>query len=194
MLAKHAGQVRAASTHTHHSRQHTLASRLSDVRPCSPHVLHVRSRTRTRACYPRECSTTPEVLHTIPAGTTAMGGLAARMPKGSASEATSMDERPSPNTPRELYLPPGQEQVARHARVGRPGGVNTPARTCQSSRLLERGVFPNNLLTDLFSTHIHPCRCTASQDLPSLQLGFGSSRRAVLSRSPRIPSGTTRDL
>ena len=35
-----------------------------------------------------------------------MGDLAARMPRGSDGELTSMGERPSPNIPRELYLPP----------------------------------------------------------------------------------------
>ena len=182
--------MQAAPTHNHHSRQQTtLASRLSDVL-----VLHVRSRTRTRVSYPRECSTTPEVLHTIPAGTTAMGGLAVRMPKGSASEATSMDERPSPTL-----------RVVSTCSLARSRWGTTPGRadqvmwTHQRGRARARGCwsagfFLNNLLTDLFSTHTFLAAARHSQDLPSGNSDFAVPRRAVLSRSPRIPSGTTRDL
>ena len=72
-----------------------------------------------------------------------MGDPAARKPRGSAGEVTSMGER-ADQRPAWLYLLPGQGQVGRRARAGRPGDVDTPARTCQNSRLLECGVFPNN--------------------------------------------------
>lgn len=134
----------------------TLASRLSDVRPRSPHALHVCSRTRTRACSPRECSTTPEVLHTIPAGTTAMGGLAVRMPKGSASEATSMDERPSP-TLRVVSTC----SLARSRRGTTPGRADQAMWTHQRGRARTRGCWSAGfflttcLLT--FQYPYHPC-------------------------------------
>ena len=141
---------------THHSRQHNTC--VSPQRSASVlHTCHTLARGRARglatlasaARHPR-CFT-PCLLGRPPWATSPPG----------CREAPTASSPAWANGRRQTFRGsstclPGQEQVGRLAWVGRPDGVDTPARTCQNSRLLECGVFPNNLLTDLFSTYTHP--------------------------------------